>query len=175
MAEKPEGTKMKRLSLLPLLVLLTACPTSAPVVTAVAQAVIDDAALITALSDPALTAAQKTRLLAYANAASVSLGEVSIVLASGGTATQMGLTIAADLAPVVAPVLPALPAAIVTALGAEAADIQAILNQYGPAASQRAVGVPAVLIQFSGADQKRLKSAHAKAVENEARIAVIGR
>jgi len=166
---------MKRLALV--LVLTLSCmavkcpPSTTAVVTAVSQAAIDDAALITALADPNLPPAQKPPLLAYAQAASVGVGEVSIVLASGGTATQMALQIASDLAPVVAPALPGLPAAIVTAVGQEAADIQAILAAYSaPAASPNVVG-QAKVIHFGAGDLAKLRAAHAATVANQARIA----
>jgi hypothetical protein len=159
-----------------LLLPLVGC--NAPVVTAVTQATIDNAALIALLSDPNLTSVQKTEVMNYAQAASVAVGQVSIILAAGGTAAQMSLEIASALAPVASPLLPGLPADIVTAIGYEARDIQAILTAYGvpvaaTASSARTATVQTQgkVINLSSGDIANPKAAHAKVVLNEAAIA----
>jgi hypothetical protein len=171
---------MKKVLVFPVLVLslfLVGC--NAPVVTAVTQATIDNAALISALSVPTcaagvtpvtalvacLTVDQKTEVLNYAQAASVGVGQVAIILAAGGTATQMSLEIASALAPVASPLLPGLPAIIVTAIGLETRDIQAILTAYSVP-----VAAPAVIKLGSG-DINRLKVAHANVVILQGKIA----
>src|ERR1017187_1250338 len=86
---------------LSLCVFLVGC--NSAVVTVVAAAAIDDAALIATLADPNLTPAQKAALLAYAQQASVAVGQVTVILSAGGTPAQMALQITAALGSLVAP------------------------------------------------------------------------
>jgi hypothetical protein len=69
------------------------------------------------------------------------------------------------LAPVASPLLPGLPAIIVTAIGLETRDIQAILTAYSVP-----VAAPAVIKLGSG-DINRLKVAHANVVILQGKIA----
>src|ERR1017187_8213615 len=171
---------MKRIVLvfaLSLCVFLVGC--NSAVVTVVVQSTIDAAAIITAISDPNLTPAQKTLLLAYAQQASVAVLQVSNILSTGGTPAQMALDITAALGSLVVPDLKGEPAAIVAAVTKEAQDISNILKAYATpviTASARAnptnaAAVAEKPVHFGSGDLARLKAAQVKVAENEAAIA----
>jgi len=153
---------------------------TAPQVTIVTQAVTANATLVAALAAPTcsatvttncLTAAQKADLLNYTAQADVFLGQATIVLSAGGTPTAMYATLVHDSAVLVQADTTGIPSVIAGLVATDAQAISAILQAYAAPAVAPNVAGQQKAVQFSGADKKRLAAAHAKVVEDQARIA----
>jgi hypothetical protein len=125
-------------------------------------------------SGACISSTLESNLLSYLQSAAAALGDVSQILATGGSTTSLGAQIVAALAPIVAsePGLTGLPGAIASAIGAVAKEISNLLGQY-PNLALATPGEKAKIVHFHGHDQDRLIVVHARAVALQAQIAAL--